>query len=137
MFSSPKGYFNALIYLHRYTPDTINRILNSYLKEYIEKLKMYRTQQEHIEVEGSVTEQNKARKEIDRINVMLEDCMQYETEILYPLATERITLDLDDGVLVNYNKLGSAVAKVDGLNDKKTKEKVRKFDWIDTSQIRD
>ena len=137
MFSSPKGYFNVLVYLHRYTPDTINRILNSYLKEFIEKLKMYRTQQEHIEVEGSVTEQNKARKEIDRINVMLEDCMQYETEILYPLATERITMDLDDGVLVNYNKLGSAVAKVAGLNDKKTKEKVRGFDWIDTSQIRD
>ena len=137
MFSSPKGYFNVLVYLHRYTPDTINRILNSYLKEYIEKLKMYRTQQEHIELEGSVTEQNKARKEIDRINVMLEDCMQYETEILYPLATERIALDLDDGVLVNYNKLGSAVAKVAGLNDKKTKEKVRGFDWIDTSQIRD
>jgi len=137
MFSSPKGSFNVLVYLHRYTPDTINRILNSYLKEYIEKLKMYRTQQEHIEVEGSVTEQNKARKEIDRINVMLEDCMQYEAEILYPLATERITMDLDDGVLVNYNKLGSAVAKVAGLNDKKTKEKVRKFDWIDTSQIRD
>ena len=137
MFSSPKGYFNVLVYLHRYTPDTINRILNSYLKEFIEKLKMYRSQQEHIEVEGSVTEQNKARKEIDRINVMLEDCMQYETEILYPLATERIALDLDDGVLVNYNKLGSAVAKVAGLNDKKTKEKVRGFDWIDTSQIRD
>jgi hypothetical protein len=137
MFSSPKGYFNVLVYLHRYTPYTINRILNSYLKEYIEKLKMYRTQQEHIEVEGSVTEQNKARKEIDRINLMLEDCMEYEKEILYPLATERIALDLDDGVLVNYNKLGSAVAKVDGLNDKKTKQKVREFDWIDVSQIRD
>jgi type II restriction/modification system DNA methylase subunit YeeA len=137
MFSSPKGYFNVLVYLHRYTPDTINRILNSYLKEYIVKLKMYRTQQEHIEVEGSVTEQNKARKEIDRINIMLEDCMEYEKEILYPLATERIALDLDDGVLVNYNKLGSAVAKVDGLNDKKTKQKVREFDWIDVSQIRD
>jgi hypothetical protein len=137
MFSSPKGYFNVLVYLHRYTPDTINRILNSYLKEYIEKLKMYRTQQEHIEVEGSVSEQNNARKEIDRINIMLEDCMEYEKEILYPLATERIALDLDDGVLVNYNKLGSAVAKVDGLNDKKTKQKVREFDWIDVSQIRD
>ncbi len=137
MFSSPKGYFNVLVYLHRYTPDTINRILNSYLKEFIEKLKMYRSQQEHIEVEGSVIEQNKARKEIDRINVMLEDCMQYETEILYPLATERIALDLDDGVLVNYNKLGSALALVDGLNDKKTKEKVRGFDWIDVHQIRD
>jgi len=71
----------VLVYLHRYTPDTINRILNSYLKEFIEKLKMYRTQLEHIEVEGSVSEQNKARKEIDRINVMLEDCMEYEKEI--------------------------------------------------------
>lgn len=137
MFSSPQGYFNVLVYLHRYTPDTINRILNSYLKEFIEKLKMFRTQQEHIEVVGSVTEQNRARREIDRINVMLEDCMQYETEILYPLATERIALDLDDGVLVNYNKLGSAVAWVDGLNDKKTKKKVRGFDWIDVTQIRD
>jgi hypothetical protein len=39
-------------------------------------------------------------------------------------------------VLVNYNKLGSAVALVDGLNDKKTKKKVRGFDWIDTSQLR-
>jgi len=38
---------------------------------------------------------------------------------------------------VNYNKLGSAVAKVDGLNDEKAKEKVRGFDWIDVSQIRD
>ena len=137
MFSSPKGHFNVLVYLHRYTPDTINRILNSYLKEYIQKLKMYRTQQEHIEVEGSVTEQNKARKEIDRINAMLDDCLQYETEILYPLATERITLDLDEGVLVNYNKLGSAVAKVAGLNDKDAKKKVCGFDWIDVSQIRD
>lgn len=135
MFSSPKGYFNVLVYLHRYTPDTINRILNSYLKEFIEKLTQHRKQQEHIVVVGSATEQNKAQKEIDKIDQMLADCRQY-MDILYPLATERIALDLDDGVLVNYNKLGNAVAIVDGLNDKKSKDKVRKFDWIDVTQIR-
>jgi len=52
------------------------------------------------------------------------------------LATERITIDLDDGVLVNYNKLGNAVKTVSGLNDKKAKEKVRKVHWIDTEEIR-
>ena len=44
--------------------------------------------------------------------------------------------NLDDGVLVNYNKFGNAIAPVSGLNDKKAKEKVRKFDWIDTTTIR-
>ena len=34
MFSSPKGSFNVLIYMHRYTPDTLNQILNGYLREY-------------------------------------------------------------------------------------------------------
>lgn len=137
MFSSPKGYFNVLIYMHRYTPDTVSRILNSYLREFIDKLERQRKQQEHIEVSGSTVEQNRARKEIDRIDIMLNDCKEYEKEILYPLATERVEIDLDDGVLVNYNKMGSAVAKVAGLNDKDTKKKVRKFDWIDTSLIRD
>ena len=136
LFSSPKGSFSVLIYLHRYTPDTLNKILNSYLREFIEKLNLQREQLEHIEVNGTPAEQNKARKEIDKIDFKLADCKQYEAEILYPLASERIALDLDDGVLVNYNKLGAAVATVAGLNDKATKKKVKEFDWIDTTQIR-
>lgn len=136
LFSSPKGSFSVLIYLHRYTPDTLNKILNSYLREFIEKLNLQRKQLEHIEVNGTPSEQSKARKEIDKIDVKLADCKQYEAEILYPLASERIALDLDDGVLVNYNKLGAAVANVPGLNDKATKKKVKEFDWIDPTQIR-
>jgi hypothetical protein len=114
----------------------LNKILNSYLREFIEKLNLQRKQLEHIEVNGTPSEQSKARKEIDKIDIKLADCKQYEAEILYPLASERIALDLDDGVLVNYNKLGSAVATVAGLNDKATKKKVKEFDWIDTTQIR-
>jgi hypothetical protein len=137
MFSSPKGHFNVLIYMHRYTPDTVSRILNSYLREFIDKLERQRKHLEHVEFSGSAVDQNRARKEIDKIDIMLNDCKEYEKEILYPLATKRVEIDLDDGVLVNYNKMGSAVAKVAGLNDKDAKKKVRKFDWIDTSEIRD
>jgi len=45
----------------------------------------------------------------------LED---YERDTLYPLATEQIALDLDDGVKVNYLKLGPALKKIPGLDAK-------------------
>jgi hypothetical protein len=135
MFSSPKGSFNVLIYLHRYTTDTLNNILNNYLREFIQKLQSQKSHYERILVSGNTREQNQATKQIDKLDKMILDCEEYEREILYPLATERISIDLDDGVLVNYNKFGKAVKEVKGLNDKKAKEKVRKFDWIDVTQI--
>ena len=135
MFSSPKGSFNVLVYLHRYTPDTMNQILNGYLKEYQEKLKTRLEHLDHLIQSGSSTEQTKAAKAKDKLKVVLLELQEYERDILYPLATERITIDLDDGVLVNYNKLGNAVKTVSGLNDKKAKEKVRKVHWIDTETI--
>jgi len=136
MFSSPKGSFNVLIYMHRYTPDTLNQILNGYLNEYREKLKTRMETLDHLMISGSPSEQNKAAKEKDKIQLVLLELQEYEREVLYPLATERISIDLDDGVLVNYNKFGNAIAPVSGLNDKKAKDKVRKFDWIDNSTIR-
>ena len=66
----------------------------------------------------------------------MDELRKYDKEVLYPLATNRITIDLDDGVLVNYNRFGNVVKGVPGLNDKKTKGKVKKFDWIDTKEIR-
>ena len=136
MFSSPKGSFNVLVYMHRYTPDTLNQVLNGYLNEYREKLKTRIETLDHLMVSGSPSEQNKASKEKDKIQLVLLELQEYERETLYPLATERISIDLDDGVLVNYNKFGDAIAAVAGLNDKKTKKKVREFDWIDTTMIR-
>jgi type II restriction/modification system DNA methylase subunit YeeA len=136
MFSSPKGSFNVMIYMHRYTPDTINNILNGYLREFIQKLKSTKQHYQQVQISGSTAEQNKAIKQIDRLDKMIADCEEYEREILYPLATERISIDLDDGVLVNYNKMGKAVMEVSGLNDKATKKKVREFDWINVEEIR-
>ncbi|HEY5590337.1 MAG TPA: BREX-1 system adenine-specific DNA-methyltransferase PglX [Paludibacter sp.] len=136
MFSSPNGSFNVLIYLHRYTPDTVSNILNNYLKEFIGKLKTRNEHLQHLQVNGSPAEKVKAIKESDSIEKMLIELHDYERDILFPLATERIAIDLDDGVLVNYNKFGKAVKEVAGLNDKVTKNKVREFDWIDATQIR-
>ncbi|MEZ5102880.1 MAG: hypothetical protein R2757_00155, partial [Draconibacterium sp.] len=101
-----------------------------------EKLNTHMEHLDHVIVTGSSAEQTKASKEKDKLKLVLMELQEYERDVLYPLATERIAIDLDDGVLVNYNKFGSAIKPVAGLNDKKTKEKVRKFDWIDTSKIR-
>ena len=136
MFSSPKGSFNVLIYMHRYTPDTLNKILNSYLIEYREKLNTRMEHLDHLIVSGSSTEQTKAQKEKDKLKLGLIELQEYERETLRPLAIERINIDLDEGVLVNYNKFGAGIKEVKGLNDKPTKKKVREFDWIDATEIR-
>ncbi|WP_343624776.1 BREX-1 system adenine-specific DNA-methyltransferase PglX [Flavobacterium lindanitolerans] len=135
-FSSPKGHFNVIVYMHRYTPDTLNFILNSYLRPFMEKVANDLKRQEDIIIAGSAVEQGKARKRQDKLKEILKDCEAYEYDILYPLAGERITIDLDDGVLVNYNKFGNAIAPVAGLNDAKTKKKVAGFDWIDARTIK-
>ncbi len=136
LFSSPQGSFNVLIYLHRYTPDTLSQILNKYLREYQARL---HTRQEHldrVEISGTAAEKTRAAKEKAQLAKVLLELQEYEREILYPLAAERIALDLDDGVLVNYNKLGRALKPVKGLNDAKTKKKVRGFDWVEAGEVR-
>jgi DNA-binding protein Fis len=122
--------------MHRYTPDTGSNILNKYLKEFIGKLNTRKEHLVRVMETGSASDKSKAIKESDNIQKMLVELHEYERDILYPLATERMEIDLDDGVLVNYNKFGKAVKEVNGLNDPATKKKVKQFDWIDTSQIR-
>ncbi len=136
LFSSPKGHFSVLIYMHRYTQDTLNLILNEYLRPFMKKVENDLLRQEQIIISGSAAEQGHARKRQTKLNDILKDCIDYERDILFPLAGERIAIDLDEGVLVNYNKFGKAIAAVAGLNDAKTKQKVKEFDWIDRDTIR-
>ena len=56
-----------------------------------------------------------AQKEADRIRKMLLELDEYEHDVLYPLATQQIEIDLDDGVKVNYPKFGTALKKIPGL----------------------
>ena len=56
-----------------------------------------------------------AQKEADRIRKVLLELDEYEHEVLYPLATQQIAIDLDDGVKANYPKFGTALKKIPGL----------------------
>ena len=117
LFQSPKKGFNALIYLHRYTRDTANRVLNRYLREYLHKLQARLDQLDHIQASAGASARDKtqARKESDQLRKIRRDCEEYERDILLPLAQQRLELDLDDGVKVNYLKLGNALAPIPGL----------------------
>ena len=119
LFSSPKGNFNALIYLHRYRPDTVSIVLNDYLREYRAKLtaKVENLQRIEISANASPTEKTKAIKEIEKLNKIIKELGDYETEILYPLAIQQINIDLDEGVKINYGKFGQALKKIPGLED--------------------
>ena len=119
LFSSPKGSFNALIYLHRYRPDTVSVVLQ-YLRDFRKKLaaRLDYLQQVGISPSASQSEKTRAQKEIDTIKKQLLELDDYERDTLYPLATAQIALDLDDGVKVNYLKLGPALKKIVGLDAK-------------------
>lgn len=116
MFSSPKGTFNAMIYMHRYRPDTASIVLNDYLRNFRTKLEAKKDNCEQTQISGSEAEKVKATKEIDKLKTMIEELNQWEHEVLYPLAGKRIEIDLDDGVKVNYPKFGTALKKIAGLS---------------------
>ena len=116
LFSSPKGSFNALIYLHRYTPSTVSTVLNEYLREYTAKLRASLEQRERLAAGGgSPREQAAALKEAERLRKVLTELEEYEHDVLYPLASQQLAIDLDDGVKANYPKFGAALKKIPGL----------------------
>ena len=115
LFSSPTGAFNALIYMHRYTPSTVSTVLNEYLREFKAKLNASLQNQERIATGGGMPrEQAAAQKEADRLRKVLLELEEYERD-LYVLASRQIEIDLDDGVKVNYPKFGAALKKIPGL----------------------
>lgn len=104
LFSSSKGSFNALVYMHRYTPSTVSTVL-TYLREYVTKLESALQQAERV---GNA-------KEADRLRKILVELNAYEHDTLYPKASENVVIDLDDGVKANYPKFGEALKKINGL----------------------
>lgn len=109
MFASPKGSFQVLVYMHRYTPSTVGQILTKYLREYVEKLNAKIGQLEQ-------SDRAADNRQADKYRAVVRELTDWERDVIYPLANERIDIDLDDGVKVNYNKFPHALAKVAGLS---------------------
>ena len=105
--------------MHRYRPDTVSIVLNDYLREFRTKLISRREHLEAISISASAskTEKTKALKEIEKLKKTITELDDYERDTLYPLATQKIEIDLDDGVKVNYPKFGKALKIVPGLSE--------------------
>jgi hypothetical protein len=119
LFSSPKGTFNALIYMHRYTPDTVNVVLNDYLRVFRSKLEAHKVAQERMSINANATaaQRTAAIKDIQSIAQQIVELDDWERDVVYPMATRRIEIDLDDGVKANYPKFASALKPIKGLEE--------------------
>ena len=117
MVSSPKGTFNALIYMHRYRGDTVSVILNDYLREFISKLQAERGRLEKLSDDPSASQgqRTKALKDVAVVVKQIDELNAWERDVVFPLAQQKIEIDLDDGVKANYPKLGTALKKIAGL----------------------
>lgn len=117
VFSSPKGTFNALIYMHRYRPDTVSVVLNQYVREFIHKLEVERARLEKLAVDPAATpaQQTKAQKETATVIKQIAELTEWEREVVYPMAQQKIAIDLDDGVKRNYPLFAGALKPIKGL----------------------
>ena len=87
-------------------------MLNEYLREYRAKLEVALANAEQAAAGGGSA---KDQKEADRLRKVLVELAEYEHDVLYPLATQQIEIDLDDGVKANYPKFYPALKKITGL----------------------
>ena len=107
LFSSKKGAFQCLAYMHRMDAYTAERIRTKYLLPHIEWL-----MRKQSEMEANAANLNaRERKELDNIGKQIEECREYHDR-LHVIADEQIAFDLDDGVVVNYAKFGDTLAKI-------------------------
>ena len=106
--SGKQNGFKALVYLHRYTPDTIGTLRVDYLHKmqrvYESEINRMQDMMDHT---TNAREAAAASKRKDKLTKQLKECRDYDEKISH-LALSRIVLDLDDGVKVNYRKLQTA-----------------------------
>ena len=102
--SGKQNGFKALIYMHRYDADTVGRVRTDYLhkaQKYVETA--MQSAQYTIDNATSVSEKSKATKAVTKYTKQLAEMKIYDEAIAH-VANQRIKIDLDDGVKVNYAK---------------------------------
>lgn len=103
--SGRQGGFRALMYLHRYDPDTMAMIRTSYLHDlqaaYEKRIANLST---FIDTETNTKQKNKRIKQHDHVRKQLDELVKYDAQLQH-VANMHIALDLDDGVVVNHKKV--------------------------------
>ena len=112
MNSGKKNAFSCLFYMHRYEPLTVARVRADYLIHYQEMLENKKKFIERRLYAEDITakEKKNVEKELKDLDVLLKELREYANEVKH-IAEQKIALDLDDGVNVNYERLGAILKK--------------------------
>ena len=107
LFSSKKGAFQCIAYMHRMDAYTVERVRSKYLLSHMDWL-THRINELRADDAMLTTAQ---RKTAERLEKELAECREYHERLHY-VADRQIAFDLDDGVVVNYAKFGDVLAKI-------------------------
>lgn len=113
MNSGKKNGFSALIYLHRYEDMSIARVRTEYLIPYQEKMENLRNYYEKIAENPDTSSKDRkiADKKLKELYAILKELQEYANAVKH-ISELKISLDLDDGVKVNYEKFGKVLKKI-------------------------
>jgi len=109
--SGKKNGFKALIYMHRYAPDTLARMRTDYVHEQQARYRTAIADVEHRMENASASERVKLNKQLAKLQDQAEEIRLYEEKI-HHLADQMIRIDLDDGVNHNYAIFEDVLAKI-------------------------
>lgn len=112
-----KGYFKALVYMHRIESDTLSKLHADYVAPYIDKIEQQKLEAEDQAMRDDLSQaqRNKAGKLATEYAAQLREVKEFATE-LAQMSTQRLTIDLDDGVRINYPKYYPLVEPIKGLD---------------------
>ena len=112
MNSGKKNAFSCLFYMHRYEPLTVARVRADYLIPYQEMLENKRKfiERQLSDDDISAKEKKNIEKQLKELDTLLKELREYANKVKH-IAEQKIPLDLDDGVNVNYEKLGTILKK--------------------------
>ncbi|WP_315911552.1 BREX-1 system adenine-specific DNA-methyltransferase PglX [Vibrio parahaemolyticus] len=122
LFSSGKEKaFECLVYLHRYNESTLARMRTEYVTPLMGKLETQNSVLTESRTNASSTEQRRIDKELKSIEKKQSELRAFDEELKH-LAEMKISIDLDDGVKVNYGKFGNLLADVKAIHGKNPEE---------------
>ena len=111
-----KGYFKALVYMHRIEPDTLSKLHADYVHPYINKVEqqLREAEEESLRDDQTQAQRNRAMKQVNELKDKAKEVKEFEQQLV-EMASHRPAIDLDDGVKANYPKFYPLVEPVKGL----------------------
>lgn len=111
------GCFKALVYMHRLKPDTLSLLHSKYVLPYRYKLEqqLREANDETSRDELSTAARNRAIRKANKLQTKVREVCEYETKLV-EMASQRLSIDLDDGVRINYPKYYPLVERIKGLD---------------------